>query len=98
MLNNHVFSLDDDGYCKLKKKEVTKGELPTVKKVIKSCPTKAVSIEEKEVKKWFYIFFLDKSTADALTDRVRSSSLRLSIAPLLSFPSFNNLSIVFRFL
>ena len=46
MLCSDYFSLDDDGYIKLKKEEITKEDLSKVKKVISSCPTKVINLDD----------------------------------------------------
>lgn len=46
MLKSDVFTLDDDGYCKLKKTEITENDLPKVKEVINVCPTKVIELKK----------------------------------------------------
>jgi len=43
-LNKNIFTIDKDGYCKLKKELIKKTEEKDVTKIINVCPTKALKI------------------------------------------------------
>lgn len=55
MLKSDFFSLDDDGYCMLKKTEASSEEEIKIKEVICVCPTNAIKIEDDKKKDINYI-------------------------------------------
>ena len=48
MLCKKYFTLDDDGYCQLKKEKIQKEDLDSIKKIISACPTKVIKVKEEK--------------------------------------------------
>ena len=47
-LYSKVFSIDDEGYSKIKNVKIEKEDLNKIKKVAAKCPTLAIKVEEKD--------------------------------------------------
>lgn len=43
-LNKKVFSINEEGFCKIKKEKISTEDEDTVKRIIEICPTKALKI------------------------------------------------------
>jgi len=43
-LNKDMFTTDENGYCRIKKKQINSTNKDSVKKIVKVCPTKALKI------------------------------------------------------